>query len=161
MATKKTTGASRKAAPKTGKRKAKDGTNRGKNPKLTKAVQTRIHDAIARGHTNERAILLSGIKRTAFYTWKAKGEEDLAAGKNSIYADFADMLKSAEAEFIDHHLKNIQAAGDDGNWQASMTLLERKFHREFGRRQLIEHSGTDEHPPVSIRLVSRKPKAEE
>ncbi len=81
-----------------------------------------------------------GINKGTYYEWKQRGHDDKAAGKSSIYAEFADAVKKAESHAEARAVTLIQQAMPK-NWTAAMTYLERKFPDRWGRRDRTEISG--------------------
>lgn len=103
----------------------------GRPTKLTPEMADRILGYVRMGVPNKAAAEAAGIGRTTFYAWKAKGE----AAASGHYRDFTDALKQAEAESVVALVAAVRAAPQ---WQAAMTLLERRWPAEFGRRDRIE-----------------------
>ena len=50
--------------------------------------------------------------------------------------DFSDDVKRSDAQCMVFHCRRVKAA--PANWQASMTLMERKWPKDWGRRVHIE-----------------------
>jgi hypothetical protein len=72
------------------------------------------------------AARLAGIHPSVVYEWRA-----------TIPA-IAEALKSAEAKLKQRMVAHITKAAPT-NWAAAMTLLERRFPEEFGRRDRVRH----------------------
>jgi len=107
----------------------------GRKTKLTPEVQTAIVQAVARGLPYCHARRLAGVGRSTFFNWMALGE-NLRVG--TLYRDFRDAVKRADAQFVVEALGHIQAAGKK-QWQAYAWLLERRFPEDFGRREYVDH----------------------
>ena len=134
--------------PKKEKRKA------GRYTKLTPELQQEFIAAIESGLTNKSACDYVGIDESTFYAWlniARKAELEAAENGTKIpknikpFSEFSKSLKKAEARFKAYHCKNIKRAGDEGAWQASAWLLERKFPEEYGKNrdaQLINMNST-------------------
>jgi len=110
----------------------------GRDTKLTIEIQENIIKAIQLGLTLERAVQLSNISLATYYNWKKWGSEQ----ESGIYFDFLEAVKRSEAEAQANCLAKIQKAASDGAWQASSWILERRFPREWCRKDKIEHSGS-------------------
>ena len=105
--------------------------------KLTPELQTEICQYISDGNTYDRACRLANISDSIFYKWKARGEKE----SEGVYFQFLQSVKKAEELFKQTNIAIIQQAAKDGTWVAAAWLLERKHPEEFGRRQVLEHSG--------------------
>lgn len=114
---------------------AKEKPNSGRRTKLTTELINEICSYVENGNTNKDAAILSNVGESTFYLWLQKAEEDKKAKKESIYMEFLESLKKALVTFKAYHIQQVtKAAKDPRYWAASMTLLERKFPEEFGRR---------------------------
>ena len=113
----------------------------GRPSKLTPELVETVCNEIRLGMPYVWAAVRSGITEPTFHRYKNKGNSDLEAGVESTEADFCKCLKSAEADFMHNCLLTVQAAPE--RWQAQMTLLERRFPADFGRRLDLKH-GSDE-----------------
>lgn len=105
----------------------------GRPTKLTPETQKRICDAIRLGMTRERSAEYAGIGLTTFHDWMSRGNSE----DDGIYSDFSAAVKKAESEGIAINLKNIHTAAQDGNWQASAWILERRHPDEYGKNVTI------------------------
>lgn len=103
--------------------------SKGRPTKLTPDMQKRICEAIKLGMSRERAAWFCGIDRVTLQRW-LKAAEGRASGK---YVDFCNSLKKAEADAIAVNLKNLHTAAQNGAWQASAWMLERRYPQEYGR----------------------------
>lgn len=83
--------------------------------------------------TRERAASYAGIGLSTFHEWMSNGRDD----ELGIYSDFSEAVKRAESEGIAINLKNIHTAAQDGNWQASAWILERRHPDEYGKNVTI------------------------
>ena len=102
----------------------------GRPTKLTPDLQKRICEAIKLGMSRERAGWFCGVTRQTIQNWIAKGEKT----DKGEYAEFFDSLKKAEADSIAVNLKNLHTAAQDGAWQASAWMLERRYPKEYGKQ---------------------------
>jgi hypothetical protein len=85
----------------------------------------------------------AGISESLFYDWHRKGASDRDAGKNTVYAEFLQSYKKAEAAHKLKRIKQIQEAAAEGSWQAAAWELERCYPEEYGKRVLNEVTGKD------------------
>ncbi len=114
----------------------------GRGKKLTKEKIKEICTHIENGNTNIRACILSNICESIFYEWKSKGEKDKEDGKETIYVEFMESQKVAQAKFIDYHLQQICISSGEGNTTDSKWLLERKYPNEFGNKERLDINKT-------------------
>jgi hypothetical protein len=93
-------------------------------------------DAIAATMPYELACDMAGISQSAFYEWKALGEE----GKKP-YAEFLEELRAREAEAVFLMHQDLQAAGVSGNINAIMVLLKARYPQHYTETTRQEHTG--------------------
>lgn len=95
-------------------------------------VVDRLLKAVHKGLSKTRAADLAGVSRTTLHAWERRAE----AEPESAYGTLLALLKTREAEFIERQHERLEAAAEDDsrNWAARMTLLERRFPDEYGRR---------------------------
>lgn len=53
--------------------------------------------------------------------------------------DFEELIQKCQATCELKHVKNIEQAGNFGQWQASAWFLERKFPKKYGKKDTIKH----------------------
>lgn len=110
---------------------------RGRPSKFTPDTQQKIAQAIQMGATYEIAAQFAGITYDTFNEWMKRG-----AANEKDYSDFFEAVKSAEGRAAVGWLAKIEAAANDGNWQAAAWKLERRYPQIYGRRvQDLNHSG--------------------
>lgn len=114
---------------------------RGRPTKLTPDIMARICKEVSEGATYEEAATLNGISPKRISDWKAKGQED-----GGIFEDFSDELAASEKRYIQKNRILLNRAAEKGNWQAALTILERKDAANWGRRDKLEHSGPNGTP---------------
>jgi transposase len=102
----------------------------GRPTKLTPEVQARILEALEAGSSQEGAANYAGIGRETFYSWMRRG----GLGE-SPYADFADAVQKTTGALEIELSSVVRLAGKNGNWQAAMTMMERKWPERWGRRE--------------------------
>ena len=101
-------------------------------------VRKQFFNALRMGFSNEKACDYAGISEVTLYATINKGERDISQGKtNTVYANFVKEYKKARASFIMRHTAKIEQASEDGSWQASAWLLERRCPNEYGRQVKI------------------------
>lgn len=87
------------------------------------------------------AAQLAGLSERVLYEWLAEGEKPNA---QADYAQFAQKMKVARAEYIARKWARIEKAAEDPrHWTADMTQLERMDPEHFGRRERVELTGKD------------------
>ena len=102
--------------------------------KLTKKMIDELCKVIENGGSNVDACSICMLNQSTFYLWLNRAQEDIALGKNTIYVEFFNRLKTAESKCKMAHLQVINRVAIKGDtWQASAWLLERKFPKEFAR----------------------------
>lgn len=98
-------------------------------------VKTTFLEAIEMGFSNEKACDYASISEPTFYAWINRANAEIESGKkSSVYIKFLKDYKKAKSTFVMKHVKRITKASDDGTWQASAWLLERRCPDEFGLR---------------------------
>lgn len=94
--------------------------------------------AVRLGMSIKSACDYADISEEAFFYWQREGDKELAAGREKgKHAQFLKRYKKAKAEFQARHMARITQAADDGTWQASAWLLERRCPEEFAQRNDI------------------------
>lgn len=106
--------------------------NHGRPSKLTEETKSKLFAAISNGHSYETACALSGISERTFYFWKKKAENQNEKGE---FFQFIQELKSTEAIAKVKLLNDIQK---DPSWQSKAWILERRWSREWGKKQLAD-----------------------
>lgn len=137
------------------RKKAKDGSNRGRYLALTQAKIDKAAQAIEDGHYAQTAAKLAGMGVTSWYRYLEVGEADHEAGKTTtLPAKFWVAIETASAIAEENALAVIReaattpiygAAGNmtsTGAWQAAAWYLERRMPDKWGRRDKHEHSGS-------------------
>ena len=109
----------------------------GRPSKLTPELIETVCNEVRLGMPFSYAAIRAGISEPTFHKYKNRGTKDLEAGSDSLEAEFLKRLKEALADFMHKSLVVISAAPQ--RWQAQMTLLERRFPAEFGRRMALDH----------------------
>ena len=125
----------------------------GRRTKLTPELQTTIIEGLRLGNYAIVAAQFAGISESCYYKWIRRGEDDMAAGDDTKFAQFVQSIKHAEAEAETRAVAQVMQAGQD-SWQASMTYLERKFPGRWSRGERVEHSGTIEQPTIDLSVLT-------
>lgn len=119
--------------------------------KLDAALIEKAHKLVSEGHYAIVVCAYLGIAETSFYSWMRKAKIDLEAGKNSIYVQFLQSIKEAEAKAEMRHLQTIAKAATEGNWQASAWFLKTKHRDRWSERQEVTLQG-DSEKPIKVEL---------
>lgn len=114
--------------------------------KLTPELQAEICEHLEAGNYLETAAAAVGVHKSTVYDWMDKGADE----EEGPHADFLAAVDLARALAEIHDVAQVRARVD--NWQAHMTLLERRSPDRWGRKQRIDHAGHDG-GPVEIRLA--------
>lgn len=72
-----------------------------------------------------------GLDVSTVMHWQQKGRIDLGEGKTTIFSDFVQSLKNAEAEHKAELVAVIDKAARKGTWQAAAWRLERKWTKDY------------------------------
>lgn len=100
----------------------------GRKTKYTPDTVKRLTDAITLGATFGHACKYAGISEDTFARWRKQ------------YADFAEAIEAAEGKGILQWLAKIEAAANNGSWQAAAWKLERRYPQLYGKT-VTEQSG--------------------
>lgn len=92
------------------------------------------------GLTPPSAAAAAGIPASTYYDWMA------------TRPDFGDALKASVAQLKLTLSKRVMEAGKT-QWQASMTVLERLFPEEYGRRDRVRHEHAGQ---VGVQFIPAK-----
>lgn len=119
--------------------------------KLNKKLIEKAFPLIAEGNYCDVVYNSLGISKATYFRWLAQGEQDEKDGKQSIFKDFLDSKNEAEAIAELSHVHNIKKSANEGTWQASAWLLERKHKAKWSAKQEVQLSG-DEEKPIKVNL---------
>lgn len=119
----------------------------GRPCKLTPEVHQRIVQFLRHGNSQKAAAEAAGVSEATFQRWLAEGEKS----PRSKFREFCEDCKKAQAEWQASMVRVVErhavGAGDlTPTWQAAAWLLERRDHKNWGRKVSAEHSGPGEKP---------------
>lgn len=109
---------------------------------LTPEVARTILDAVRAGNFKTTAAAAAGVHRDSLYEWLRRGDEE----PDSVFADFAEQLRAAEAEYELEAVAFLQTTRDPVALKARAWLLERLHPDRFGKRLRAELSGPEGAP---------------
>ena len=102
---------------------------------LNKNIIDRLCEFISQGNWASTACNAVGIGESTFYSWKDKGERDIQNNKESVYKDFVEAIKKADAEAEAKVVSRFyEEATNPGSFVAPATYLERRYPERWGRR---------------------------
>ena len=105
----------------------------GRKTKLTPELHDRIVQFIRAGNYIRTACLACGIDEATYFNWMKWGKQ----ANTGVFFEFFKALKKAEAEAEARLVTQVNLAGPK-NWQAAMTMLERKFPERWGKRDKVD-----------------------
>lgn len=108
-------------------------------------VWQKLNQAISVGMYIQDACVFAGISDRQFRRWR-----ELAQLGIEPYASRWQEINRSEAQGVLRHLLNIQTAGNNGSWQASAWVLERKYPDKFGKREHLKVTQDDKEDRKSV-----------
>lgn len=75
-----------------------------------------------------------GIGRTTYYRWIKRGRRDEEMERDSLFLEFWNTIKRAEAKAELDILATVMAEAYRGNWKVAMWFLERRFPERWARK---------------------------
>ena len=99
---------------------------------LDESVWQRLNQAISVGAYIEDACVFAGISSRQFRRWRELAEQGVEP-----YAEKWEEINKSESQAIVRNLFNIQNASNNGTWQASAWLLERKYPNKYGKKDTV------------------------
>jgi|TARA_Y100000114_G_C11721560_1_gene308747 hypothetical protein len=101
-------------------------------------VWQRLNQAISVGAYIEDACIFAGISSRQYRRWRELAEQGVEP-----YATRWVEINKSEANAVVRNLFNIQNASNNGTWQASAWLLERKYPDKYGRKETVNIIDSD------------------
>lgn len=114
---------------------------KGRPTKMSEETTKKICKYIADGNYLDTACRLAGLDYSTMRRWVQKGEQE---GKG-VYYEFAEALKTAEAQAEAKRVELILKAGKLNDWKANAWYLERKYPERWGKRDHLEANIKSEH----------------
>lgn len=112
----------------------------GRPTKLTRDLITTIVDEVANGAYYAQAAEAAGIHRDTLGAWRTTGEEDLDAGRDTLFAALVSELTRATAEAELLMVRTIRGHAPL-DWRAAAWYLERRAPDRWGRRDKVSVDG--------------------
>lgn len=121
---------------------------------LTNETQDRIVSVVRSGAYLDDAAMFAGVSRSTVMKWLARGRKAEDAQEHGEQLDEQDLrclsfymdVEAARAEAAVRNLALVQAAAQNGVWQAAAWYLERTNPRKWGRHETVEVTGADGGP---------------
>ena len=105
-----------------------------------KEIWQRLSQAISVGAYIEDACVFAGISSRQFRRWRELAEQEVEP-----YASRWVEIQKSEAQAIVRNLFNIQTAANNGTWQASAWILERKYPDKYARKDFVQLTDSKEY----------------
>lgn len=96
-------------------------------------VWNRLSQAISVGAYIEDACIFAGISSRQYRRWRELAEQGVEP-----YADRWVEIQKSEAQAVVRNLFNIQQSANNGTWQASAWILERKYPEKYARKDTVQ-----------------------
>jgi transposase len=117
--------------------------------KLTPKIQKKVGDNVALGLTYSLAAEAAGITYKTFNEWLKKGRNSTSGE----YFKFSQHINKCNAEGAKKLLERLNDAADAGNCQVCMWILERRFPKDFARRQYRKMNVVSENQNVIVDIA--------
>lgn len=105
--------------------------------KHTDAAVTKLCQALQIGATYELACKYAGIRTQTLRNWLSAGEH---AAPGTRARQVYEQVSAAEGVAAIGWLAKIEAAANEGTWQAAAWKLERRYPEQYGR-QVLTYAG--------------------
>lgn len=134
----------------------------GRPSKFNVEIANAIIENLRLGNYIEHASAAAGITKPTLYSWMEKGrkeQERIEAGlepiaEDSNFMEFSNAVEKAKAEAVSRNVAIIQKSAHSGTWQAAAWWLERTQQTVFGRKQQLEHTGS-EGTPIKLEVSTQ------
>jgi transposase len=117
----------------------------GRPKKLTSQFVKKFTALIRDGNYPECAAMASGISARTYYRWMEQGCKDEKANRNTEFFQFCQSVKKAGAQAQVQLVANVFAAASK-HWQAAMTMLERRWPDQWGKRERVDQTSPEGEP---------------
>lgn len=121
-----------------------------KKYEITRFQEDRVERFLKRieeGHDNDTACDYSSIGESTLYKWF---QDKMVLWWREKPLELREAYKKAQSFFEVKHVGNIEMHAKD-NWQASMTLLERRRPLKYGKVDRLQHGGAVLHAHVETK----------
>lgn len=112
----------------------------GRPPKIDPVAVQKICEALSIGSYIESAAAYGGITKVTLYAWLKAGNRQ----KRGKYREFLNAVEKAMETGELMHVQNVVRAGTgdekmglNPDWKASAWMLERKFPKKWGRKEIV------------------------
>jgi hypothetical protein len=122
----------------------------GRTSKFTPATTTKLTNAIRMGSTYDLACKYAGISFQTFNEWR-EGRGYPKGTTPEQKSEFIESIEKAEGDAAIGWLTKIEAAANDGAWQAAAWKLERRYPSDYGRT-VQQHEGPGG-GPVTVTVI--------
>lgn len=117
---------------------------------LDESLIDEICQAIRMGNYVKTACQLVGIPYNTYYRWMSAAKQ---AGNKPIYYKFATEVAKAEAE-IEAKVVKCWVDQTPHEWQACRDFLARRFNKNWGNKDKVEHTGANGGPMQTINMAA-------
>lgn len=107
--------------------------------KLDPKAREKILESLRAGMFRRHAAALVGVTESTLSVWYNRGHREA----RGLYHDFAVAVDAAEAEFAQAGVEQLVGAAPH-NPRIMQWLLSRRFPAEYGRRDNVEPTGTED-----------------
>lgn len=121
----------------------------GRPTKLNGDLVDHILNTVAHGSTFHAAAQSAGVNRTTLVAWRERGEADLDAGKDTVFARLADGLPRARARGEASLVDTIRAHATL-DWRAAAWLLERRNPEDWAKRDSLDVNVSERAKPREV-----------
>jgi len=121
----------------------------GRPSKINGELVDAVLELVAHGSTFHAAAQAAGVDRTTLHAWRERGEADLDAGKDTVYARLAHGLPRARARGEASLVDTIRAHATL-DWRAAAWLLERRNPEDWAKRDSLDVNVNERAKPRDI-----------